>query len=244
MKKLMKKIYIYFLQLIDLYGLLSDLYQGISTFVYGIVSEHRGHAVVRGGKRRYDEPEQIRMDYFEYAVNRLKNYWFSKDQITGDHESDRIDPNLGYNLGPDSSTRQNSWYLGYGPILKSLGQPSQNNNDEQEPEQHDEDYIEMKEEDDIIDVEDVEHDEQYEDEEDEDDDHDEEQEEESQPDKQKEEIFENQIDENINKENITINNKKESSGILSNIKAGIESIASAITNQQSRPEMEIDASNK
>jgi len=223
-----------FLQLIDLYGLLSDLYQGISTFVYGIISEHRGHAVVRGGKRRYDEPEQIRMDYFEYAVNRLKNYWFSKDQITGDNESDRIDPNLGYNLGPDSSTRQNSWYLGYGPILKSLGQSSQNI-DEQEPEQeeqqHDEDYMEMKDENEI-DVEDVEHP-LYD-----------EEEEEPKQEQQKEEIHENQIDENINHENIIKNNKKESSGILSNIKAGIESIASAITNQQSRPEIEIDASTK
>jgi len=62
------------------------------------------------------------MDYFEYSVNRLKNYWFSKDQITGARESERIDPNLGYNLAPDAAYNQNTWYLGYGPITQNLGQ--------------------------------------------------------------------------------------------------------------------------
>jgi thiamine kinase-like enzyme len=122
-----------FLKLIDLMGLLSDLYLGISTFVYGIQSEHKGHAVVRGGKRRYDEPEQIRMDYFEYSVNRLKNYWFSKDQITNGNESERIDPNLGYNLESNANIngQNTSWYAGYGPIMQSLGGNSQ----KQQPQQ-------------------------------------------------------------------------------------------------------------
>lgn len=73
-------------KILDLNSLLSDFYQGIKAFNYGIINEHEGNTVVRGAKRRYNEPEQIRMDYFEYSVQRLKNYWYSKEQIVNIEE--------------------------------------------------------------------------------------------------------------------------------------------------------------